>query len=305
MLFGDQDDQHGGPGAQPGSAGDSDHSHKGGRTAISQKGGVVPDSRLILPELRHSDLEVIERAERSGEVREVLRAETDHLHLSGGNGSFSSAPITNSGAPSSATAFESSDSPTTSATVPAAPAPQTKLPKNRRRIVPPPAAAPLSMIYLTRNFINFRESERLLDEGSWRQFYKEFLGSSVELDADELKYYCCAHFLVKRAALTRRSVEFYRNLLAYMTSAESFTDLLGVAVQKERSSTNKIYPVVTWYDATCRYPCQHLMTFWHVIFGEEISLSRRYEDPRMPFFLQKMSFDSKALERWSAATGGG
>jgi hypothetical protein len=49
---------------------------------------------------------------------------------------------------------------------------------------------------------------------------------------------------------------------------------LSVAVASSSSSSfkQKIYPITTWYDITCRYPCQNLMNFWHVIFGEEITV---------------------------------
>eukprot|EP00392_Amoebophrya_sp_AT5.2_P011351 g11428.t1 len=167
----------------------------------------------------------------------------------------------------------------------------------------------LPVLYLTQNFIRYTDSERLLESGYWQQFYKQLFHTSIPLDEDELQLYCCAHFVAPREALERRDFGFYEKLWTFMTGYESFTDMLGVAgdattlsrsitttpapaeaaqldlfySQKEHAGrvslrqekARAIMPVATWYDRVCRYPCQHLMLFWHVMLGDTVKQKKR------------------------------
>ncbi|CAD7955688.1 unnamed protein product [Amoebophrya sp. A120] len=207
------------------------------------------------------------------------------------------------------------------------------------------------VLYLTQNFISYIDSERLLEDGIWQRFFTQLFHSSVPPDENGLKFYCCAHFVAPTAALLRRSAAFYADFWRYMTSYESYTDMLSVSLEKRfwtTSSRNKMpsttsrsspaakgtikealifqndetsgkassavprpsaslrlrkdgevaVPVATWYDRVCRYPCQHLMNFWPLMFGDDVSQTQRFYHPNLPYFVQIRGIDMKAYYRY-------
>ncbi|CAD7975937.1 unnamed protein product [Amoebophrya sp. A25] len=62
----------------------------------------------------------------------------------------------------------------------------------------------------------------------------------------------------------------------------------------------RIVPVATWYDQVCRYPCQHLMNFWHIMFGGTVRQRKRYLDPSLPLFAQMQGIDMKGYQEYIA-----
>ena len=88
--------------------------------------------------------------------------------------------------------------------------------------------------------------------------------------------------------------------MAYLQSRHTRKQVQGVVTEGEtqldvKEKERREAGVVTWYDATCRYPAQLMMPWWHVVFGEELRARKRHEDGRLPFFLQARSLPMEEM----------
>eukprot|EP00392_Amoebophrya_sp_AT5.2_P001142 g1144.t1 len=115
--------------------------------------------------------------------------------------------------------------------------------------------------------------------------------------------YCCSNFVVSKKRIELRDKEFYANL-ADLIFHGRYTRLAGEIARNESSATSssggggagageeeamtKMHPFEDEF-AVCNVghkPCYVMEFLWHVVFGEELELPYREEDPRLPLALR-------------------
>ncbi|CAE7192147.1 unnamed protein product [Symbiodinium pilosum] len=79
--------------------------------------------------------------------------------------------------------------------------------------------------------------------------------------------YCCAQFMVSRATIRQRSLEFYARMLSLVDGSRD-VDLCGVEGTKRSTQ------------------CYGFEFLWHVVFGEEVDPPSREDDMRLPVSLR-------------------
>lgn len=132
-------------------------------------------------------------------------------------------------------------------------------------------------LYLSHNYLDMGTSKHTWDNFASPKLWRHIFQTSLAPPREEVRGYCCVQFLVPRRRALLRSRGWYARALAYFASEQSYFDLFPVGKR------------VTWQDLTCRAPSQHWMSWWHVVFGEDLSYPERHADPRMPLFIQLRS----------------
>eukprot|EP00397_Hematodinium_sp_SG-2012_P019766 GEMP01020330.1.p1 GENE.GEMP01020330.1~~GEMP01020330.1.p1 ORF type:complete len:310 (+),score=54.76 GEMP01020330.1:706-1635(+) len=132
-------------------------------------------------------------------------------------------------------------------------------------------------IHLSHNY-NSMETDFVPMAKLWRYIFQ------TSLVPAKVNSYCCSHFIVTRNRLLLRPPSFYARARKFITSQEAFIYLPGV-----RIGTND--------DFAGRLPCQIMMIFWHVMWGEDLVYPDRNEDMSAPFFLKLRNIKAQRPEK--------
>ena len=133
----------------------------------------------------------------------------------------------------------------------------------------------MRFMYFSHNLLDLGRPQ----EWTWESFaserlWKYLFESSVAPLRTQLSGYCCSQFMVSRPAFLLHPPRKFTRMYEYWVKMESYTSLFPVG------------RLVTWYDRTCRTPCQLNMPWWHVWFGEALQTLRRWNDTRLPLFVR-------------------
>lgn len=113
--------------------------------------------------------------------------------------------------------------------------------------------------------------------------WKRLFRSSIVPGPTAVRTYCCSHFIVSRESVHLRPLEFYEHALTLITTPASYAYLPDGSFAANRDLRN-------------RQACQMMMWVWHVIFGADLDLPHRMDDPGLPLFLKLRNIRSAYLE---------